>query len=183
VTTNDPTALQPEVEPVVIEGAATRSRSSRVINLALGAALAIAVAGVAFAVGRGTAPTVPANPFIPGQGGTIGGGPGPNGGGQGGPAFGGSGGLSIEGEVTAVDADSITIETPSGATIELSTNDSTAYHRQATAASSDVATGSTVIVKVDGFVGRGGQGGGAAASPAPSGAPSGATATDVTLVP
>ena len=63
-----------------------------------------------------------------------------------------------------------------------STNGDTTYHQQAAATSSDVQTGSTVKVQVNGF--RGGRfgGGGANASPAPSGAPQ-TTATDITVVP
>ena len=164
-----------------------RSRSARVVNLVLALAVGVAVAGVAFAVGRGTAPAAAAGPrgqfFTNGQGPNGGNGQGGNGG-QGGPGgFAGAGGLTIQGTVSAVTADSVTIKTAGGAEITVSTSGDTTYHQQAAAASGDVKSGSTVLVRVDGFRGRFG-GGGPGASPAPSGAPrTNATATDITVVP
>jgi hypothetical protein len=77
----------------------------------------------------------------------------------------------------------VTIKTAGGADITISTSGATTYHQQAAATAGDVTTGSTVVVRVDGFRGRGGQGG-PGSSPAPSGAAtSGATATDITVVP
>jgi hypothetical protein len=190
VTVNDQGSLEPDLEPLTVAAVKPRAASSRVLNLALGLAVVIAIAGVAFAVGRGTAPVAAATGtgrlgagnFPGGIAPNASGGPGGFGGGFGG---GGATGLSIEGTVTAVDADSVTITTSAGTTIELSIDDGTEYHQQAAAASSDVATGSTVVVQVSGFAGRGGQPGGANASAAPSagtGGPTG-TATDITVVP
>ena len=181
--------LAPEPVPVVTQGVKPRSRSARIVNLVLALAVGVAVAGVAFAVGRGTAPAAAAGTFPRGQFFTNGQGPnGGNGqggnGGQGGPGgFAGAGGLTIEGTVSAVTADSVTIKTAGGAEITVSTSGDTTYHQQAAAASGDVKSGSTVLVRVDGFRGRFG-GGGPGASPAPSGAPrTNATATDITVVP
>ena len=121
-----------------------------------------------------------------GDGGSVAGGNGGNGGnGNGGPGgffAGGGGGITLQGTVAAVNGDSITLKTAAGAEITISTNGDTTYHQQAAATSSDVQTGSTVKVQVNGF--RGGRfgGGGANASPAPSGAPQ-TTATDITVVP
>ncbi len=192
MTVNDQGSLGPEFQPHGVDAVKPRARSSGILNLALGAAVVVAIAGVAFAVGRGTAPVSAAGgpggfgngPFPSG----FGNGPLPsgfgNGGGPGGFG-GGASGLSIEGTVTAVDADSVTIETSTGTTIELSIDGSTEYHQQAAADASDVTTGSTVVVQVSGFAGRGGPQGGANASAAPSqaaGTTTG-TATDITVVP
>jgi len=146
--------LAPSPAPVVPADTKPRGKSGRIVNIVLGVALVIAVAGVAFAVGRGTA-----------NASTAGGN--------------GRGGINVQG---FVNGDSITLKTAAGAEITISTNGDTTYHQQAAATSSDVQTGSTVKVQVNGF--RGGRfgGGGANASPAPSGAPQ-TTATDITVVP
>jgi hypothetical protein len=155
------------------------------INVALGLALAVAIGGVAFAAGRMTAPaSVSAN----GGDGRIfsGNGPGglqfggPNSGkdgqaGQGGQeprVIGDGGGPSIEGTVTAVTADAITIKTASGQEITIALDSGTTYHQQSSATSSDVTAGGTVIVRL-GF-NRNGAGNGGASGP---------TAADVTVVP
>ncbi len=183
MTTHDHGSLDPAFEPLppTVEAANPRPRSSRVLNLALGAAVAIAIAGVAFAVGRGTAPASAATgpQFANGLPGGTANGPGP-----GGNVRGFTGGPSIEGTVTAVDADSVTIETADGTTIELSIDGDTEYHQQAAADASDITTGSTVVVQVSGLAGRGQQGG-PNGSPAPSASAgsSTGTATDITVVP
>ena len=184
MTVNDQGSFEPELEPLAVEAVKPRARSSRLLNVALGAALAVAIAGVAFAVGRGTAPAsaatgpIFANGAVPGGGTATGPGPG-------GITRGLTGGPSIEGTVTAIDADSVTIKMADGTTIELSTDDSTEYHQQAAAEASDVTTGTKVVVQVlrPGRARR--PQGGAKGSPAPSasaGSTSG-TATDITVVP
>lgn len=191
MTVNNPDPFEPDrgPDPLILEAVKPRPRSSNLLNLALGAAVVIAIAGVAFAVGRGTASAAAAT--VPGARGAAGvgngafPGGGPNAsGGPGGGFRGGGNGLSIEGTVTAVDAGSVTITTSAGTTVQLSIDGSTEYHQQAPAASSDVKTGSTVVVQVSGFPGRGGQPG-ASASPAPSAGTGGTTgtATDITVVP
>jgi hypothetical protein len=175
--------LRPEMEPVSAGGAQPRSRSSRLVNLALGAALVVAIGGVSFAVGRGTAPATTPTAFGPGGPGLGNGGfPNasgiPNGGGFG-PA--GAGGPSIEGTVTAIDGDSMTIETTAGQMIEVAIDAGTEYHKQQAAGPADVTQGSTVIVQVDGFVGR--VPGGPGSSTPPSSGDPGTTATDITVVP
>ena len=173
----------PEPSPVVTTGVRPRSRAARALNVALVLALAVAVGGIAFAIGRSTAPSAAAAQRFPG--GELFNGQGSNGGQQGGGpgGFAGAGGLAIEGTVTAVDADSVTVKTAAGGEIRISTTGDTTYHQQAAATGSDVTTGSTVIVRVDGFRGRGDQGAGPGSSPAPSGAARSATATDITVVP
>jgi hypothetical protein len=182
--------LAPPPAPVVSSGVTPRSRSARILNVVLALALAVAVAGVAFAIGRTTAPSAAAAQdgrgqfFTNGQG-FNGNGRGNGGNGNpGGPGgFGGAAGVTLEGTVSAVTSDSVTIKTAGGAELTISTNGDTTYHQQAAASAGDVQTGSTVLVRVDGF--RGGRfGAGPNASPAPSGAPRGtATATDITVVP
>jgi hypothetical protein len=188
VTINDeraiPPDLRPELEPVAIAGVQPRSRSSRILNLALAAAVAVAIGGVAFAVGRGTAPVAATD--LGAGGPRFGNGAFPNASGapNGGGAFGagGAAGLSIEGTVTAVDADSVTIDTAAGQTIELSIDAGTEYHQQEAADASDVTAGTTVIVRTDGFAGRG-QGGPGSSAPLSSATRPGATAIEITVVP
>lgn len=130
------------------------------INVLLGLAVAVAIGGAAFAAGRMTAPaSAAANGFDgrSGNGGRVfgngefpGGFNGGNGGGNGGPnVFGrGGGGASIEGTVTAISADSITIKTASGQDVTFSLTPATTYHQQSTATAGDVKTGGNVLVRI-----------------------------------
>jgi hypothetical protein len=167
-----------------------RPRSSgRFLNAILAIALVVAIGGVAFAVGRTTAPAAAAT----GDRGNFGAGnfPGPGaslapgasaapggflGGGQGGVG-GLGGGLTVSGTVQSVTADTITIETEAGQTVELSLDSDTTYHRKTDGAAADVATGSTVEVQLD-FAGGLGR-------PTASADTSGSvgTASSVTVVP
>ena len=107
----------------VVPAKPPRSGQTLWINVALGLALAVALGGVAFAAGRMTAPATAAangngNGRFFGNGGYFPGGGNGNGGtfpggGLGNRGFGG-GGLSVEGTVTAMTADSITITTATG---------------------------------------------------------------------
>ena len=146
----------PPVE-AVSAGPTTPSRRTRtIVNGVLAAAFVVLVGGVAFAAGRATAPAA-----------TTAGGTSPLPGDPGDGRFGpGSGGLSIQGTVTAVDGDSITFELADGGTIKIALDSDTDYHRQADASASDVTTGMTVIVGLDGLRGANEIG-----------------ATDVTIVP
>jgi hypothetical protein len=180
---------QPAVEAVrPVVTAPRRSSSGRWLNVLLGVAAAIAIGGVAFAVGRSTAPATaaaggprfgngpvlqggsfdPNASFVPGRGGN-------------GPGFLTSGGLTIEGTVTSVTGDTLTITTADGRTMEVSLGADTEYHQQAAGSASDVTTGSKVSVQLD-LAGRGqgangGQGGTGGAN-GPTG-----TASDVTVIP
>jgi hypothetical protein len=178
------TAGPPPVNPA-------RKKSSgggRWLNVVLGVAFAVAIAGVAFAVGRTTAPASAAT----GAGrGTFGGGAFPGGsfaprasgqpgfGGRGGAFGAGGAGLTVTGTVVSVDGDTMTIKTTSGQTIQVSTGPSTTYNTQSPASASDVAAGKTVQVQLD-ITGGGGFG-----RPNASGAPTGpaGTASNVTVVP
>ena len=185
VPTFQPGFAPPEPEPAGRPASQKRgsSGSSRILNLALGAAVLVAVAGVSFAVGRATAPasaTVGSGTvFVPGQGGVFV--PGDNGGdlpdmsfdpnGNGGFPGGGQGrglpgdrgfgafggGLTMTGTVDSISADSITIKLESGQTITVGLDASTTYHQQADAAASDVTTGDTVQLQLAGRL-RPGQG-------------------------
>lgn len=149
---------EPPVEPVAAARPKPRSATPGWINIALGLAVAVAIGGVAFAAGRMTAPTaVPGanNGFgrnVPGgfQGGGYGrggyfGGPGNGEGGRG--AF-GAGGATIQGTVTSISADKITITTAGGQTVDIALDGTTTYHLESSASSGDVKTGGTVIVRL-----------------------------------
>jgi hypothetical protein len=187
----------PPVEPVqpVATPAKPKSGSSgRWLNVLLGVALVFAIGGVAFAIGRTTAPASAATArgnfpggFTPGANGPTGSfTPGANGGFFGGR---GGGGLAISGTVKSVDGDKLTITTDNGQEVTLTTGDSTTYHTQAAASSSDVTNGDKVSVKVD-LAGRlnGGNGGNGNGGNGNGGNGNGATgptgtASDVTIIP
>jgi hypothetical protein len=61
-----------------------------------------------------------------------------------------NGGLAIDGTVTAVDADSITLKLADGQEMTFTLDDTTTYHEAADASASDVAVGDDVSVKVTG---------------------------------
>ncbi len=151
--------------------------ATRWLNVALMGALVVAVAGVSFAAGRATAPSAldelranapgggqgfpgQGGQGVPGQGGQ--GFPGQGGQGpQGGRFFGAGGGIAIEGTVESVDADSVTVKTEDGNSIEISLDNDTAYHTATDTTASAVTSGSKVVVRVGAGGGQsGGQGGG-----------------------
>jgi ferric-dicitrate binding protein FerR (iron transport regulator) len=164
--------------------------SSRALNLLLGGALVLAVAGVAFAVGRMTAPaqTITAGAFPNGgfngngQGGPGNGGfQGRPGNGQGGFGIFGAGGATIEGTVEAVSDTTLTLRTADGQTIQIALSDTTTYHSQSDATASDVVTGGQVLVRLNLR-----RGDGAAGGPQASAGPGGGfsmSAGDITVVP
>jgi hypothetical protein len=171
-------------EPMAVSSTpvARRPRGSRLLNIALGGALVLAIAGVAFAVGRFTAPTAAsAGNFPNGAGGgqffRNGQGGGQNGATDGGGAFFG-GGATIEGTVQSVSGSTLTLMTASGQTIQIALDGSTTYHAQTDASASDVTTGGKVLVRLN----LRGAGGGAN-GPTASGASTNPTASDVTVVP
>ncbi len=182
----------PEPAPVLVPPVtgSRSSGSSRLLNVALGVAVLVAAAGVSFALGRATAPAtaaatgrlgfgsgaVPNGSFAPDANGGFRSG---NGAFVGRGGFGG--GLTIQGTVASVTGDSMTITTTNGQTITIGLDSSTTYHQQASATSSDVQTGKTVIIDVTGGL-RGGaaEGNGGANS---NGTFSLGTASDVTVVP
>jgi hypothetical protein len=177
---------------VAVPSAPARSRAdaARLLNLALIGAFVLALGGIAFAAGRMTAPpaaiTGGAN-FPGGFNGDGQGGPG-NGSVQGRPrggqgALGGlGGGVTVEGTVESVTASTLTLKLADGQTIQIALNDSTTYHAQADASSSDVVTGGKVLVRLQ--LGRiTGDATGPSATAGTGGPLGNATAGDVTVVP
>jgi len=172
------------VAPVPVAPVTRKPRSSRLLNYALAGALVLAIGGVAFAIGRFTAPaTAGAGGFQNGNGGQFfrngQGGQGGANGDQGGPGGLFAGGLTLEGTVESVTDTTLTLKTASGQTIQVALNGSTTYHAQTDATASDVTTGGKVLVRLSGRGGFVGGNGG----PAASGAPTSPTANDVTVVP
>ena len=165
--------------------------SNRALNLLLGGALVLAVAGIAFAVGRMTAPAAtitggnfPNGGAFNGQGPTGNGNGGfqGRGNGQGGIGiFGGGAGPTIEGTVESVSGTTLTLKTADGQTIQIALNGSTTYHAQSDATASDVVTGSKVLVRLD--FRRGDGAGGPQATAGTGGTVTGPTANDITVVP
>lgn len=146
--------------PAPAAAAPARKSSGVWVNLLLGAAAIIAVGGVAFAIGRSTAPAAAANVVtLPGGGTGVFVGPGGsfapgNGNGQGGfrgpGALFGAGGLAVEGTVQSIDGSTMTVKTANGETLTVALDGSTTYHKATTATASDVATGDSVTVRVSG---------------------------------
>jgi hypothetical protein len=182
--------LQQPIAPVPVPAApvSRRGGSGMFVNAILAIALVVAVGGVAFAVGRATAPAATATGRT-GFGANGQGFPGgPNASGAPGGFNGGfgAGGISIQGTVTAVSADSITLQIAGGQSLTIPLNASTTYATRTPATAAAVTSGSTVIVQLEGGRGafgngNGGQGGGPNASGAP-----GRTlgpASNVTVVP
>ncbi|HET7181946.1 MAG TPA: hypothetical protein VFI15_06910 [Candidatus Limnocylindrales bacterium] len=185
-----PVAPGPVTSGTVTSGPVTSRRgvSNRALNVLLGGALVLAIAGVAFAAGRMTAPaaqgltggTFPNGGVFNGQGrGNGQGGFGTNG--QGGAIFGNGGGPTIEGTVESVSDTTLTLKTADGQTIQVALSGDTTYHAQSDATASDVVTGATVQVRLNV---RRGTGGPQATAGTGGGATAGdLTANDVTVVP
>jgi preprotein translocase subunit YajC len=122
-------------------------------------AFVVAVGGVAFAAGRVTASPGSAAGNRPGQIVLPGGSFSPDSSfrpGQG--VVAGGAGLTLEGTVTAVDEDSITLELESGDSVEVSIDGETNYHERTEADAADVSPGSEVLIELDGPVTRSGEG-------------------------
>ena len=149
--TMDPAPTVPSAPPNPI--ATPPRRTSRVLDLALALAAVLAIGGVAFAAGRLTAPAGAGPAFARGltPDGTVvtpDGSFDPNGPKPGGLAL--NGGLAIDGEVTAIDVDSITLKLADGQEMTFKLDDTTTYHEAADASSTDVAVGDDVSVQVTG---------------------------------
>ena len=182
--TPDPTPTPMPAMAPVAAAPVRKGPSTRVLNTVLAGALVLAVAGIAFAVGRMTAPVAAASArgTFPGGGqglnGYFGGRQG-NGGGTFGGAFaagGAGGGLTISGTVDSVSATTLTLKLASGQTIQIALDPTTTYHSQSNASASDIVTGGTVQVQLNLGRGAGGAGG-------EDGTVTGPTARDITVVP
>jgi hypothetical protein len=124
-------------------------KQSRTGTIALAAAALVAVAGLAFAGGRLTAPAAAATGGNGFRGGNF---PfasfDPNGGFPGGGNLGGGlRSVTLRGQVTSASASSITIQLDTGSTVTLPIDSQTTYHKSMAGSSSDVAVGSTVVVE------------------------------------
>ena len=190
-----PMAAAPSVP--LAQPAPTRPNGRRptLLDAFLVAAAVVAIAGVGFAAGRLTAPSARdqlADQFrrgaVPIAGGGSPGGQLPNGGllpggnvqpgdGQNGTRIGlmAGGGLALQGEVTEVASDHLSLKLEGGQTITIGLASGTTYHQQAPASAADVTTGDTVVVRVDARGALLGQGGG-------QGAGRLGDASDVTIV-
>ena len=177
-TPRDTPAIRPTVP--VVGPRPTARRGGGLVNIALGGALFLAIAGVAFAAGRATAPAPVTTGAFPGgnggqfplpSGATFPGGNRP-GGGNGGPgALGAGGGVTVEGTVESISATTLTLKTAGGQTIQIALDSGTAYHAQSDATAQEVTTGAKVLVRLE-FGGQGAAGNG-----------TGSSANDVTVVP
>jgi hypothetical protein len=133
--------------------------SSRALNAVLAIAVVVAIGGVSFAVGRGTAPVAAAaaRGNFPGrsfQGAGPNGSFDPNASGApgnfgGGAGFGLGGGLTVTGTIQSVTADTLTLTTASGQTVTFSLNGDTGYKTATNATPADVTQGATVEVQVN----------------------------------
>ena len=169
-----------------------RKAGSMWLNVLLGLAALVAVGGIAFAVGRNTAPAAtggarggnfPGGNFPAGSfpGGNFPGGSfAPGGSGGLGAAFGRGGGFNLSGTVQSITGDTLTITTANGQTLEFTLGADTTYATKAAATAGDVKAGSKVEVQLQ--LGAGANGFRPNASAAPSAGPVG-TAGSVTVVP
>lgn len=183
-------SLEPFTRRRPARAPASRSRST---TLLLMLSALVAVGGVGFALGHnlaggssttavsdvGFAGGAPNGSFDPGQFG-------PNASGD--PGFRGEGGEAIgtgtvSGTVVSIDADSMTVQLADGQTVTITLGSSTTYHSQASASSSDVTAGSTVIVQTttDSTAEASASAGTGAEASAGTGAGTSRTATDVTV--
>ena len=180
----DPEPVAPEPAPVVRPRVPPSQRRSIGTSLVLGLAAVVAVGGLAFAAGRLTAPTAVAATGFNGARANGGAGTGEfprasgGTGGFGGLRGAGGAGFGIQGTVTAVASDHLTLQLANGTTINVPLTSSTTYHQQTTGSASDVQVGKQVQVQLTRNTSDG-----AAASPGAGGATSGfGAASSVTVV-
>jgi hypothetical protein len=172
---------------------APRKKSGGLVNAVLVVGALVAVGGVAFAVGRSSAPAQASGFGGQGvtQGGTQAGGQGfpgmpggsfdPGQGGLGGIPGGGDRTMTISGTVKSIDGTTMVITTASGSETSIDVSGA-AYHVQADASASDVSVGSEVSVAAEGLGFRRPDASGApGASGAPVAGSGTVTATDVTI--
>ena len=179
--------------PAVI---APTKKGDRTFTILLAVGLLIAVGGVAFAVGRVTAPAQAAS--TRGGFGAGGFGAGGTGAAGAGAARGGFGGVLLTGTVDSISGTTMTLKEANGTTVIVNLASTTTYHAQAPATAADVTTGKQVQVQITGGLGGGagaaggatggtGATGGGAAGASPAAGGTGTTtrtvtASEVTLV-
>ncbi len=151
--TDTPTPSLAPVTPTAPSVVRPVRKQSRAGSVALGVAAFVAVAGLAFAGGRLTAPASAATPGG-GNGFQRGGGfPFASFAAGGGPP-GGAGAfrtqlrsLSLRGQVTTIGSDSITLTLDDGTRVTVPLDSQTTYHDSTSGSASDVTVGSTVSVE------------------------------------
>jgi hypothetical protein len=142
------TELTPTAE--LLQKQARRGTPSRAIVVAIALAGAIAFGGVGFAVGRVTAPTPTFAGFRNGGNGSPGlGGDGQRPGNLGGGGLGAGRGFGLQGTVTSISGDTLTLKTANGSTITVKMSSSTTYGKQIAGQQSDITQGSTVRVGIN----------------------------------
>ncbi len=149
----DPSEAAPTITTAGDSSTAPSTRVDRagrkqrgILDVILVVAAAVALAGVAFAIGRTTAPPITSAGSVRGSfgaGGDTGAGAGAGGSGRAGRG----GAFAIEGSVVAVTSDNLTLRLASGQTVQVPLSSTTTYHRSRPATSRDVATGSQVLVQ------------------------------------
>jgi preprotein translocase subunit YajC len=169
MTMKQPPAATPAPAAIV----RPRRTSNRLLDAALIAAAVVAIGGVAFGIGRATAPAAAFTggpvQFPGGKVVTPDGSLDPNAG----PRVGFGGGPTIDGTVTAIDGDDITLKLADGTEMTFTLDSTTAYHQATDASASDVTVGDDVAIRVKG-------GGRVATGAGPSAAPR-LPASDVTV--
>jgi preprotein translocase subunit YajC len=127
-----------------------RRSSNRLLDVALVAAAALAIGGVAFGIGRATAPAAAFTgggiEFPGGRALSPNGSFDPNAG----PRVGFGGGPTIDGTVTAIDRDTLTVKLADDTEMTFTLDSTTAYHQATEASASDVTVGDGVSVRVKG---------------------------------
>ena len=173
-----PTPAPIPVTPVV----KPKAKGGRLTNGVLAIAALVAVAGLAFAGGRATAPASAATGFQPPNGFPAGGPTGSFDPSTLGGGFGADRTVTLTGTVKSLDGSTLVITAADGTetTIDVS---GTSYHAQAAATAADVTAGDSVQVAVSGLGGfRPGAAPGASAAPQASAPATGTIkATDVTI--
>ena len=166
-----------------------RKASSMWLNVVLGLAAIVAVGGIAFAIGRSTAPAATSGGAragnFPGLGGNFPGGSfAPDASGGLGGAFTRGGGFNLSGTVESITGETLTLKTANGQTLEFSLGADTTYASKTPATAADVKAGSKVEVQLQG-IGNGQPQAGGNGQPQGSAAPSGpiGTAGSVTIDP
>ena len=118
------------------------------LNVVLGLAALVAVGGIAFAIGRNTAPAASGGNFPGGN--FPGGNFAPNASGGFGGAFGRGGGFNLSGTVESITGETLTLKTANGQTLEFSLGADTTYSSKTPATAADVKAGSKVEVQLQG---------------------------------
>ena len=141
---------QPVVPDLPVARVQPRKAGSMWLNVVLGLAALVAVGGIAFAIGRNTAPAATGGAGnFPNFGGNFPGGSfAPDASGGLGSAFTRGGGFNLSGTVESITGDTLTLKTANGQTLEFSLGADTTYDSKTPATAADVKAGSKVEVQL-----------------------------------